>query len=69
MHWTAGRGIPAALLGEFLALHFFCVLDRMIRGKKGRTLTDAQNKLLGRFRNQLALWATTPAGCCSSSRG
>ncbi|MES2476938.1 MAG: hypothetical protein V4640_14235 [Verrucomicrobiota bacterium] len=65
--WAAGYilgnwcGVLAGLLGQFLALHFFCIIDRMIRGKKGRTLTDAQNKVLGPFRNQVALWATTPA--------
>ena len=67
MPWAAGyllgawTGVLAALLGQFLALHFFCILDRLVRGKKGRTLTDAQNKLLGPLRNQIALWATTPA--------
>jgi hypothetical protein len=65
--WVAGfclddwRGVPAGMLGQFLALHVVCLLDRAIRGKKGRTLTDAQNKLLGPLRNNIALWATTPA--------
>ncbi|MEO5912665.1 MAG: hypothetical protein ABIS50_00415 [Luteolibacter sp.] len=65
--WAAGYwleewpGVLAGLIGQFLSLHFFCLLDRAIRGKKGRTLTDAQNKVLGPLRNQFALWATTPA--------
>lgn len=67
MPWVAGYlhlgwwGIPASLLAQFLALHAFCLADRMIRGKKGPTLTDAQNRLLGPVRNQIALLATTPA--------
>lgn len=65
--WVAGycldgwRGVLAGMLGQFFALHVVCLLDRAIRGKKGRTLTDAQNKLLGPLRNNIALWATTPA--------
>ena len=67
MPWAAGylldgwHGVLAGLLAQFLALHSFCLLDRAIRGKKGPTLTGAQNKLLGTLRNQLALWMTTPA--------
>ena len=67
MPWVAGAwlagwlGIVAALCAQFLALHGFCLSDRLMRGKKGRTLTDAQNKLLGPVRNQIALLATTPA--------
>ncbi len=65
--WVAGAwlsgwfGILASLCAQFLALHAFCLTDRLVRGKKGRTLTDAQNKLLGPVRNQIALLATTPA--------
>jgi len=60
--WMAGwLGVLAAITAQFLFLHAFCLLDRAIRGKKGRTLTDAQNKLLGPVRNQIALIATTPA--------
>ena len=67
MPWVAGGllsgwlGIVASLCAQFLALHCFCLADRLVRGKKGRTLTDAQNKLLGPARNQIALLATTPA--------
>ena len=67
MPWAAGawlggwRGVVAALVAQFFAIHAFCLTDRILRGKKGRTLTDAQNKLLGPVRNQLALFATTPA--------
>lgn len=60
--WLAGwLGIVASLCAQFFALHVFCLADRLIRGKKGRTLTGAQNKLLGPVRNQIALLATTPA--------
>jgi hypothetical protein len=67
MPWAAGAwlagwpGIPAALCAQFLALHAFCLTDRALRGKKGPTLTKAQNRLLGPIRNQIALLATTPA--------
>lgn len=67
MPWAAGYlldgwwGILASLVSQFLALHAICLIDRAVRGKKGRTLTDAQNKLLGPARNQVALLATTPA--------
>ena len=56
-----GPGVLASLVAQFLALHTFCLTDRLVRGKKGRTLTDAQNKVLGAARNQVALIATTPA--------
>lgn len=60
--WMAGwPGLLASLTAQFFFLHSFCLADRMIRGKKGRTLTDAQGKVLGPFRNQLALLATVPA--------
>lgn len=65
--WVAGAwlsgwlGVLAALVAQFLAIHAFCVIDRMIRGKQGRTLTDAQAAVLGPVRNHLALLATTPA--------
>ncbi|MES2919948.1 MAG: hypothetical protein V4819_00260 [Verrucomicrobiota bacterium] len=67
MPWAAGAwldgwlGVVAALVAQFVGIHVFCLTDRIIRGKKGRTLTDAQNKLLGPVRNQLALFATVPA--------
>jgi len=65
--WVAGYllglwpGVLAAILAQAVALHGFCIAHRLIRGKKGRTLTDAQGKLLGPVRNQIALIATTPA--------
>lgn len=65
--WAAGAwlsgwpGVLASIAAQFCALHAFCITDRLIRGKKGRTLTDAQNRLLGPVRNQIALIATTPA--------
>lgn len=67
MPWVAGawlggwRGVVAALIAQFFAIHAFCLTDRIVRGKKGRTLTDAQNRLLGPVRNQLAVFATVPA--------
>jgi hypothetical protein len=67
MPWVAGYlldgwpGVLASVVAQFLMLHAFCLTDRALRGKQGRTLTDAQNKLLGPVRNQLALLATTPA--------
>ena len=60
--WLDGwPGVAAALVAQFFALHAVCLTDRLVRGKKGRTHTDAQNKLLGPLRNQLALFATVPA--------
>lgn len=65
--WVAGAwlsgwlGVLAALTSQFLAIHAFCVIDRVIRGKQGRTLPDAQAAVLGPVRNHLALLATTPA--------
>jgi len=67
MPWAAGAivygwwGVLASLGAQFVFLHAFCLTDRAIRGKKGRTLTDAQGALLGPVRNQIALVATTPA--------
>lgn len=54
-------GLLAAVIAQVLALHFFCLVHRAIRGKKGRTLTDAQGKILGPIRNQLCLLVQTPA--------
>lgn len=60
--WLSGwRGVLAALVAQLLAIHAFCVIDRLIRGKQSRTLTDAQAVVLGPVRNHLALLATTPA--------
>ena len=65
--WVAGgllagwQGIVASIVAQILFLHVFCLLDRVLRGKKGRTLTDAQSRLLGPIRNQFALLMTTPA--------
>lgn len=54
-------GVLAAFSAQAVVLHGFCITHRLIRGKKGRTLTDAQARVLGPIRNQVALLATTPA--------
>lgn len=65
--WVAGylidewTGLLAGVLAQVVFLHAFCLLHRTLRGKKGRTLTDAQSKLLGPLRNQLCLLVQTPA--------
>lgn len=65
--WVAGAvvagwvGLAASIVAQVIFLHVFCLVHRLIRGKKGRTLTDAQAKLLGPVRNQLALLCTAPA--------
>lgn len=65
--WVAGgwmlgwKGVIAAVIAQLVFLHAFCLTHRLLRGKKGRTLTDAQGKILGPFRNQLCLMVQTPA--------
>lgn len=60
--WMAGwKGVLAAFFAQFLAIQIFSFGDRLIRGRKGDTLTAAQGRLLGPIRNHLALLATTPA--------
>jgi hypothetical protein len=60
--WLGGwAGVAAAVLAQVVFLHIFCLTHRAIRGKKGRTLTDAQAKLLGPVRNQICLLMQTPA--------
>lgn len=59
--WMGLWGLGAALVAQFLFLHAFCLTHRLLRGKKGRTLTDAQAKVLGPIRNQLCLLVQTPA--------
>jgi hypothetical protein len=54
-------GVIASLVAQIVGLHGFCLLDRVFRRQKGRTLTEAQGLLLGPLRNQIALLATTPA--------
>jgi hypothetical protein len=67
MPWAAGAflcgwpGLLGAVVAQVLFLHAFCLTDRLVRGKKGRTLTDAQSRLLGPVLNQVALLVTTPA--------
>jgi len=67
MPWVAGAvldgwlGLAAAVVAQLLFLHAFCLVHRLLKGKKGRTLTDAQGKVLGPVRNQLALLVQTPA--------
>lgn len=59
--WQSWPGLGAAVVAQVLFLHVFCLLHRAMRGKKGRTLTDAQGRLLGPVRNQLCLLLQTPA--------
>lgn len=65
--WLAGylisgwTGVLAGVLAQVVFLHAFCLLHRTLRGKKGRTLTDAQARVLGPLRNQLCLLVQTPA--------
>lgn len=64
--WIAGYqidrwpGVLAAAVAQILALHFFCIVHRAIRGRKGRTLTEAQGRVLGPIRNQVCLIVQTP---------
>ena len=60
--WLGGwQGLLAAICAQILFLHAFCLVHRLLRGRKGRTLTDAQAKLLGPVRNQICLLCQTPA--------
>jgi len=60
--WLGGwPGVAASVLAQVVFLHVFCLVHRAIRGKKGRTLTDAQARLLGPLRNQVCLLMQTPA--------
>jgi len=60
--WFSGWiGVAAAIFSQLVFLHAFCLIHRALRGKEGRTLTDAQGRILGPFRNQLCLMVQTPA--------
>jgi len=59
--WWGWLGLAAAVVAQILFLHAFCLVHRALRGKKGRTLTDAQGRVLGPIRNQLCLLVQTPA--------
>lgn len=59
--WHGWAGIVAAVIAQLLFLHAFCLVHRLLRGRKGRTLTDAQGRVLGPVRNQLCLLVQTPA--------
>jgi hypothetical protein len=60
--WLMGwKGFAASIVAQLVFLHAFCLVHRALRGKHGRTLTDAQGKILGPFRNQLCLMVQTPA--------
>jgi hypothetical protein len=56
--WT---GVLSALFAQWIGIYVFCFVDRAIRGKPTDTLTAAQGRVLGPFRNHVALLATTPA--------
>jgi len=61
-YWLVGwRGILGALFAQFVFLHAFCALDRVLRGQGGRTLEGAHAKKLGWVRNEIALLLTVPA--------
>lgn len=63
--WLSGWwGLLAAVAAQLCFLHAFCLVHRALRGKKGRTLTDAQGRVLGPIRNQLCLLVQTPAIFC-----
>ena len=60
--WLMGwSGFFAAIVAQLVFLHAFCLVHRSFHGRKGRTLTDAQGRVLGPFRNQLCLMVQTPA--------
>lgn len=60
--WLNGWiGVLSALFAQWLGIYVFCLMDRVIRGKPADTLTAAQGRVIGPFRNHLALLATTPA--------
>lgn len=65
--WVAGAllcgwpGVGAAVVAQLVFLHAFCLVHRALRGRNGRTLTDAQAKILGPARNQICLMVQTPA--------
>jgi len=60
--WLTGwPGVAAGVVAQLVFLHVFCLVHRALRGRKGRTLTDAQANILGPIRNQLCLMVQTPA--------
>ncbi len=65
--WVVGArldgwiGVAGTVVAQLIFLHVFCLTHRLLRGRKGRTLTDAQGRVLGPFRNQLCLMVQTPA--------
>jgi len=68
--WVAGAllggwpGVAGAVIAQLVFLHVFCLVHRALRSigrTKGRTLTDAQGRVLGPLRNQLCLMVQTPA--------
>ncbi|MFH1067441.1 MAG: hypothetical protein V1746_06035 [bacterium] len=69
--WVVGaccwgwKGLTAALAAEFFLLHIFGLGHRILRGRwgktKGPTLTSAQNRILGAWINQIALFVQLPA--------
>lgn len=59
--WHGLPGLLAALVAQIAFLHTFCIVHMRINGRPERTLTEAQGRLLGPVRNQLALLVQTPA--------
>jgi len=65
--WVAGYvlggwpGVGAAVLAQWVFLNVFCAADRMLRGRRGPTLTKAHERHLGAVRNEICLLITAPA--------
>lgn len=60
--WLGGwAGVGAAVLAQWVFLNAFCIADRLVRGRPGRTLTQAHIKNLGAVRNEICLLVTAPA--------
>ena len=58
--WLMGwSGFFAAIVAQLVFLHAFCLVHRSIHGRKGRTLTDAQGRVLSRTYGEQA-WDSPP---------
>jgi hypothetical protein len=60
--WLAGWwGLLASVLSQLLVLHLFCIVHRSVYGKKGKTIMETNNRLIGTLSNQVALFVQLPA--------